>query len=179
MSKWPTSRKSSQTCPNSAYPLPALQPLIPSTLSAVSQLACSLALWPVCDQCLFPFSPFAHMSVLVCSLFLHNTQFFSPWKGRKFSFEEKGPGVFGIYLVMVMATLYMVNPSANIIKWYKINLSSLTKLTNLNYILKAALQGCCVKTHSKLWWCMLSLKSCKDVAAWRSLDRLFHNLALL
>ena len=57
MSKWPTSRKSSETCPYSAYPLPALQPLIPSTLSAVSQLACSLALWPVCDQCLFPFLP--------------------------------------------------------------------------------------------------------------------------
>ena len=178
MSKWPTSRKSSQTCPNSAYPLPALQPLIPSTLSAVSQLACLLSspLASVWSMSL-SFSPFAPMSVLLCSLFLHNTQFFSPWKGRKFNFEEKG--VFGMYLVMVMVTLYMVNPSANIIKWYKINLSSLTKLTNLNYILKAALQGCCVKTHSKLWWCMLSLKSCKDVAAWRSLDRLFHNLALL
>ena len=36
---------------------PALQPLIPSTLSAVSQLACSVVLWPVCGQCLFPFLP--------------------------------------------------------------------------------------------------------------------------
>ena len=137
MSKWPTSRKSSETCPNSAYPLPALQPLIPSTLSAVSQLACSLALWPVCDQCLFPFLPLllCLSSFALYFSIIHN--FLSPWKDRKFNFEEKG--VFEIYLVMVMVTLYMVNPSANIIKWYKINQSFLTKLTNLNYLLKTAL----------------------------------------
>ena len=177
MSKWPTSRKSSETCPYSAYPLPALQPLIPSTLSAVSQLACSLALWLVCDQCLFPFFPLplCLSSFALYFAIIHN--FLSPWKDRKFNFEEKG--VFGIYLVMVMVTLYMVNPSANIIKWYKINQSFLTKLTNLNYLLKAALKGYRVNTHSKLWWRMLSLKSCKDVAARRSLDRLFHDLSPL
>ena len=48
----------------------------------------------------------------------------------------------------VLTFLYSVNPLAKIIKWWKINWLSLTKLTGLNYILKSALQRFCVKSHS-------------------------------
>ena len=102
-------------CPSDIPPERALKhALIQLTPSCVSQLACSLALWLVCDQCLFPFLPLPLCLSSFAFYFsiIHN--FLSPWKDRKFNFEEKG--VFEIYLVMVMVTLYMVNPSANIIK---------------------------------------------------------------